>query len=51
MQANLHQNLFLIILIEVRKMSHLIDKPVLDIIEDVLIKHLDGINLEQDMIL
>ena len=37
--------------IEVRKMSHLIDKPVLDIIEDVLIKHLDGINLEQDMIL
>jgi pimeloyl-ACP methyl ester carboxylesterase len=37
--------------IEVQKMSHLIDKPVLDSIDKILINHLDGVILEQDMIL
>ena len=32
-------------------MSHLIDKPVLESIDKILINHLDGVILEQDMIL
>ena len=37
--------------VEVKTMSHLIDKPVLEKIRVILINHLDGIILEQDMIL